>query len=258
MKRAPPDAKAVARRAIAFKYVTMIAAMTPPAHVLTDWRASWSHDDLKGFYSGIRKEQDTMLEEAGPWKSAFTPRERAFMSANLLKLKPREHIDMGWCVESLNVLAWALRARPTLPPYHRQISPKSLRHFASGDLRGFVASAKLRARREIEKARDLAEFWHWRSRTRELAQTGKPPFEPPVDGIESYDDIVRMAAVEAGKRGDFRPIRQDFPAFGRAYRELTEDQWSDVRSITSERHRALNWLCGYAPRNSWAQTPTDT
>jgi len=25
-----------------------------------------------------------------------------------------------------------------------------------------------------------------------------------------------------------------------------------------ERHKALNWLCGFAPGNRWDETPTDT
>jgi hypothetical protein len=229
--------------------------MTPTAGARARWRNS---SELKAFDAALRESQTDILEKVWPWKSAFTRREAAFISSNLAKPKAREHIDMSWCVESLAVLAWALRVRPTLSPYHRNTHLRSLRDFASGDLRGFVDGAKLRARREIVKARELAELWHWRSRTRELAATGKPPFNDSVDGINSYDDIVRTVSIEAGRRKDMRPIRQDFPAFGRAYRDLTDDQWSTVRSITSERHRALNWLCGYAPRNAWEQTPTDT
>lgn len=255
MRRAPPEARAVARRAIALKYAAVLAVMSPSPEARAGWRNT---AELKAFYAGLRESQEEILKKVWPWKSAFTRREAAFITSNLSRPKARDHIDMSWSVESLAVIAWALRAIPVLPPYHRSTELKGLRAFASGDLRNFVARAKLRARREIQKARDLAELWHWRSRTRELAETGKPPFEEPVDGIESYDDIVRTVAIEAGRRKDMRPIRQDFPAFGRAYRDLTDEQWSTVRSITSERHRALNWLCGYAPRNAWDQTPTDT
>lgn len=45
--------------------------------------------------------------------------------------------------------------------------------------------------------------------------------------------------------------------FGRPYAEMDPDQWDIVRSITMERHFALNWLCGYPPDNDWDQTPTD-
>ena len=53
-------------------------------------------------------------------------------------------------------------------------------------------------------------------------------------------------------------IDNDFPAMGKAYRELDGREWSEVRSITMERHYALNWLCGLAPNNQWDATPTDT
>jgi hypothetical protein len=157
---------------------------------------------------------------------------------------------MSWRAEAVHVLAWALRERPGLPPYDRQVDLRRLREFATGDLDEFVAGARLRPRREIEHARDLAELWHWRSRTRELEESG--------DDSENWQDIVRMTVELSKQRGDFRPIRQDFPAFRRAYRELNSEQWAQVSSITRERHFALNWLCGYAPRNRWEDTPTDT
>jgi hypothetical protein len=53
-------------------------------------------------------------------------------------------------------------------------------------------------------------------------------------------------------------IEEDFPAKGKADRGLSAQESSEVRSITFERHFALNWLCGYSPGNEWDQTPTDT
>ena len=53
-------------------------------------------------------------------------------------------------------------------------------------------------------------------------------------------------------------IEEDFPANGKAYRKLSAQEWSEVRSVTFERHIALNWLCGYSLGNEWDQTPTET
>jgi hypothetical protein len=53
-------------------------------------------------------------------------------------------------------------------------------------------------------------------------------------------------------------IEEDFPAKGKAYRELSAEEWSEVRSVTFERHIALNWLCGYSLGNEWDHTPTET
>lgn len=80
-----------------------------------------------------------------------------------------------------------------------------------------------------------------------------------VAGFQSYDDIARFAARKAAEAGTIPPcVEDDFPANGKAYRDLTAQEWSEVRSITVERHFALNWLCGYAPDNQWDDTPTDT
>jgi hypothetical protein len=48
-------------------------------------------------------------------------------------------------------------------------------------------------------------------------------------------------------------IDESFPVNGKAYRELSTQEWSEVRSITVERHFVLNWLCGYAPENEVGQ-----
>ncbi len=73
------------------------------------------------------------------------------------------------------------------------------------------------------------------------------------------DDVVKMAAHLAAEKGDIPAvIGNDFPVFGRSYRDITSEEFAVVTSIAMERHKALNWLCGYAPRNRWDETPTDT
>jgi hypothetical protein len=68
-----------------------------------------------------------------------------------------------------------------------------------------------------------------------------------------------MASAKAAEDGAFPAvIGDDFPAFGKPYRDLTREEFLGVTSIALERHRAFNWLCGFAPGNKWSQTPTDT
>lgn len=255
---AAPDAQAVARRAIALKHVAAFALEVPPRPLLARWKREWNAADRREFLDKARDDLAQRRQALGTWSRCLTRRERAICGCTAETLSQRDQIDASWRVEGLYVLAWALRARERLPPYDRQVSIKGLRDFPPQELDRFVRTAKLRPRAEIEAARELAEFWHWRSRTRQLAASGEPPFDPPRDGIESYDDIVRLAAKGARRRGDFRPIDDDFPVFGRAYRDISDDQWHEVSSITRERHFALNWLCGLAPRNAWELTPTDT
>ena len=55
-----------------------------------------------------------------------------------------------------------------------------------------------------------------------------------------------------------RPVGGDFPALDKPYRDLTAGEFAGLTSISMERHFRLNWLCERAPRNRWADTPTDT
>jgi hypothetical protein len=45
------------------------------------------------------------------------------------------------------------------------------------------------------------------------------------------------------------PIGGDFPAFGKSYRDATHEKYSQLQSKAAERHHAMNWLCGSAPKN---------
>jgi hypothetical protein len=110
---------------------------------------------------------------------------------------------------------------------------------------GSIRSASLRARAAIEKQRSIAELWHWRSRTRELIERGEsPPPEVRANGFTTFEDIIRAAASAAAKDGVTAIASGDFSLKGKAYRDLTDEELSEVRSIAVERHFALNWLCG--------------
>jgi hypothetical protein len=257
-----PDARAVARRAIALKHLAAFAADVPPRPLLASWKQTWDAADRAEFLQRAQHDLRTRKKALGSWIRCMTRRERAVFNRTADSLTEREQIDAGWRIEAVCVLAWALRARERLPPHDKQVSAQGLADFPPADLARFVATARLRPRAEIEAARDLAEFWHWRSRTRELHESGNPlrPDESMrARGIRTYDDIARHAVRNARRRGELRSIvDEDFKVRGKAYRDLTDDEWSEVRSITVERHYALNWLCGLAPRNSWERTTTDT
>ena len=93
--------------------------------------------------------------------------------------------------------------------------------------------------------------------TRRLIESGEPI--PPLPRNLSLDDVVRLTARAAADAGDFaEPCDEDFPAFGKAYRDLSPEEFAYATSIARERHKALNWICGHAPTNQWHLTPTDT
>ncbi len=166
-------------------------------------------------------------------------------------------------MEAVQTVLWALGVVTVLPPYDTSAdAERVLPHIPFEQAEAFLRSARLREPAELDRARATAELWHWRSRTRELIERGQTL---PVDarmraaGLTSFDDIVRFSARKAAEAGTIPPVvDDDFPVQGRAYRELDADAWSQVRSITMERHYAPNWLCGYAPGNDWDKTPTGT
>ena len=145
-----------------------------------------------------------------------------------------------------------------MPPYDAEADLALLKEGPSA-ARDWLRSAALRPKAEINQARDVAELWHWRSRTRELIEKARPLPEGLVAaGFRSYDDIIKLTVTKAAEDGVTSVIDDDFSLKGKAYRALTDDEWSKVRSITIERHFALNWLCGLAPKNRWDETPTET
>jgi hypothetical protein len=252
----PPRAIDVARRAAILKYLFIQVLATPPLDVLSSIMAPWSDSDRESFLQTLesrRKELIGALVADGLWEHC-TDDECTVFNAPAKQITERQRINVSWRAESIACFAWAFGLIESLPAYDTQVDPENavkaipLEASARADL-------VLRPRREIELARDLAELWHWRSRTRELAGSS---FEKRAE-FEKYDAIVRQAAQRAATDGVTpAPIDGDFPAFQRAYRDLSAEEWAFVQSIAMERHFALNWLCGYASGNEWDETPTDT
>jgi hypothetical protein len=172
--------------------------------------------------------------------------ERSALGSKLGGWKPQQIVDASWRIESAAVIAWALGYSAQLPDYDQQATPKEV--FAHlGD------KPRLRSAAAISGARDTAELWHWRARTTQLQRSGRNPPLPPGYTLPR---IIAETAELAQKRGLFHSKGGDFPAFGKPYRDLNDEELSLATSIAMERQRALNWLCGYS--DDWDHVPTDT
>lgn len=155
-------------------------------------------------------------------------------------------VEAVWQAEGLGVLLWVL-GLVELEPFDRPFDPEWL-------LATPTAHATMRAKAEIEHAREAARLWHWRVRT-EALRSGEA-VELPASW-DSFEQLIAVAAMRGYERGLLpSPLRGDFPAFGTGYRELSPNQRAEVHSIAYERHRALNWVCGVG--RGWAETPTST
>ncbi len=196
------------------------------------------------------------LRKLGLWEF-MTDMEVSFFSTHPLDLTQQQIVKASWRMESVMTLMWALGMIPELLPFDHQANPDLLKQIPHENISDFLVRAKLLDEKRIETNRSLAELWHWRSRTRELIEQ-KRPFPVEIAQFKSYDEIARFTAKAANAKNSLEIIDEDFASNGKAYRDLTDEEWSSIRFIAFERHFALNWLCGYAPDNRWDKTPTGT
>lgn len=259
-----PDAGDVARRALVLRRVVVSALTAPPRQVLASVRRK---DDAAGereleSHAGLARDEILAALERDGVSKCVSPWEREFFEATYVTMTEEQQLAASWRCEALAVLLWALGEVDELPPWDTCASHELVKHAALRDPRSFVRAARLRAREEIDSRRQAAELWHWRSRTRELVERGDVfPVNDALRsaGIHGFDDVIARAAHAAAEAGDIESVlERDFPARGKPYRDLDDAEWSEVRSIAIERHFALNWLCGRAPKNRWDETPTDT
>jgi hypothetical protein len=259
-----PTAEDAARRLVILKHVVASALVAPPREILRQMSSQWSADESAQFHQQAEAQRDQFwqgLRADGLWQY-LSPREQNHAQSTMATMTQQQQVDASWRIEAAQALMWALGMLPELPSYDRRASHDLLKQIPSRDVTTFVGTARLRELSELDRARGTAQLWQWRSRTRELIERGA---EFPSDakmksaGLHSYDDIVRFTARKAAQTGTIPPcVGDDFPAKGKAYRDLTGEEWSEVGSITAERHFALNWLVGNAPANKWDETPTDT
>ena len=254
----PPDADLVAKRsrllALQLRHLTENIAETALAAVSIEWTPE-RRDSYQARRGQLRGDLETAL--ASPTLVAVaTPDEMTFLRKAPAKFTRRDALDASWRAESLAVLLWALGRLDTLPAFDTQVDPEQLleaaRHQAGDD-----RPPALRPHAELEQMQERVKLWHWRCRTRQLEEDGTPV--PDGLPVTSWEEIVRLTTEAAVEKGTLDAARDgDFKAMGKGFRWLTEDEWSSVQSIVMERHRAINWLCGYAPDNRWDDVPTHT
>jgi len=254
-----PTAADVAGRALIFKHLCVKVLASPPAEFIPGYKKKWAPGEWDTFTTELKnryEQQVSNLRASGLWEK-MDERERRLLQASPDEIKQQDRIDASWMTESAGCLLWALGYSSELPPYDQEWEIKIMNKIPKEPVEPILANAKLRRDADIMKQRDLAELWHWRARTRLIQEAGEMPASLP--GGMTIGEVIAMASAKAAEDGAFpAPIGGDFPAFGKPYRDLSEEEFSRVTSIAMERHRAFNWLCGYAPGNRWADTPTDT
>ncbi len=217
--------------------------------------------NLKGNKEAIllhEKLQKTLLEwtKNNQLDKRLSRKERDLLYKPLGKLSQQDLVNISWREEALSTLLWAINKIPQIPPYDSESDHKSsiANLHIMGDLDHKINEIKTRSLDEIAKARDIAEGWHWRVRTQQIINEKQKVSLPA--GI-TLEKIIEISATEHYKLGEIpTPINNDYPVFKKAFSDMNTEEYSLVKSITFERHYALNWICGYS--DNWDTVPTDT
>lgn len=251
-------------RLVILKYVVVHAITTPPREFISDCFSRWSEEDRKKFDEELKDragQNVASLKQMELWKYV-SPKEQSFLQTYGSNMDEYAHLSASWRVEAAGMLMWALKVLNDWPRIDEELNPELLKKVEVEKLARPSKLLKLRNKEDIDARRNLIELWHWRVRTRQLIEQGRP-FTPDENvkkaGFNSFDDIVRFSAKAAYEKGDLPEIMdEDFVFIGKPFRDLNQEEYQKATSIIMERHFALNWLCGFAPGNRWDETPTDT
>jgi hypothetical protein len=230
----PPSAERVARRALVLSvvvcrgFVEQDHANRVEAQKLAQRSFHWLESmDLSG--------------ELSDW-------ERRILTSPFGSLPERDCINATWLSEGLVVLAWAL-GRREMPDYQVQCDPGAVAT-ALGFLQPREATAlakpTLRADQELRAYNEFVYNLHWR--LRDFSLSGRA-YNFRSLAVKAWGEPVLRYGLELA--GD------DLAVAGCAIVDAPETERQKLTSITQERHRASNWLIGYASDDFYEVT-TDT
>ena len=200
------------------------------------------------------------LDKYDLW-NLLTASEKEIFKCNPLDVPEELATDILFGINSRGVLAWCLGLLEGMPGFDTSLfdDESILGDFYETEPSPVDIATikwKLRSAKEIDHARDVAELWHWRSRTLSLQRS--KPIAKSDKKSESYRNIVRNVALTSLPDLGILTLDDDFSAFGKPYLMLDEEELDKIHFITLYRHKALNWVCGYAPSDNYDETPTDT
>jgi hypothetical protein len=196
-----------------------------------EWRARAHTEraEIENFHRVLRAWMDR--EGLSP---ALSPIERQLFESLVGAWPDEKRLDLGWRIEGLGVLTWALGLLDVLPPFDTEAELDTFEpiYDTLAPLTNLAARAKLRPPAELAAAREQARQWHRRAMRAErffAHAMGRAPrgATPP----RSEPERIRKA------------IGGDIVLFGKPYSTLNAEEFSKAKSIAIERFHALNWLC---------------
>jgi hypothetical protein len=257
-----PTSKTAYARLMVLRFV-IVHAMATPRQMLDKWFANWSAREQMEFDESCKRRAETNISKMqlfGLWKYV-SPNEKIFLQSYGSRMDEDVHKTAYLRLESVGILMWAFGYLEEWPKIDVAMNAELLESVPLEKVGIFSKYPNLLPKEEIFAKHALVELWHWRVRARQLIEKGRP-FVPDEnmkqEGLKSFDDAVRFKAKAAHRRGDLSEIiDEDFGFRGKSFRSLTAEEYQKAASIITERHYAMNWLCGNARRNRWDETPTD-
>lgn len=229
----PPSADRVARRALVF------AALSCRAFVEgheDDSDAVDLHARLLPWFKSLDIER-----ECSEW-------ERGVLHASMGTLTDRDRIQASWLSEPMLILAWAL-GKVELPAFDMQCDPQGVANslgFLLPSNETVLVDPTLRSKDELSNYNWFIYNIHWRLLDFSLHQN-------------TYDfaSLARKAWGEPILRYGLHLVENDISIDELPLPRLSENAFRSLMSITQERHRASNWLDGYASADFY-QVTADT
>jgi len=174
--------------------------------------------------------------------------ERQVLHTPVGQLSRRDEINASWLSEGLVVLAWAL-GKSSLPSFDAQCNPGEMAatlDFLLPKESTALNHPILLSTVDLEDYNNFIYNLHWRVRRFSL---NRQPYD--------FKSLAQKAWGEPVARHGVAFAEDDLALNGVPLAKTEETAWRTLESIVRERHRASNWLIGYASEDFYEVT-TDT
>ena len=166
----------------------------------------------------------------------LSSRDTDLLARPLGSWEDRHLADASWHLEGVGVLLWALGFLAEVAPYDQMVELDALLPTLGifGPTATFFERACLRETATLEQALDVAGLWEWRARVDQLQR--RSGLMPAPQSLATAVSRLHLGTP---------PSLDDFPACGRAYRDLGLEERSLCANLARERLQALEWVCGH-------------
>lgn len=174
--------------------------------------------------------------------------ERRILSSPFGALTDRDRVNAGWLSEAVCVLAWAL-GRGEMPGYEEQCDPAETANglgFLEPKEKTALNQPSLQTKASLQEYNEFIYNLHWRVRDFSLRPSSY-----------DFESLALKAWGEPVLRHGLKITAKDLCVNGVPIVNAKDADRRHLTSITQERHRASNWLIGYASEDFYEVT-TDT